>query len=249
VTCTEFLDYDGPHTTTVELLFRVPFGCLLRAAEGERRGCHLNSNERERSTEDKCSSDCSQNCNYSCLQQQLSVRLHCTSDRISWYPVRSCGRRLQWSRPVEAAFAAHLGRTLADPYIWRSVPRDGVNGRGTDGTRSVLTPSSSRVRVSSPQLCARRRFPDRGSALGTAAGRARPRALPPPAAGSLTRGVTARRRDCLQRERLSPLLCARSRFPDRGSALGTAAGRARPRALPPPAAGSPTLGVTARRRG
>ena len=148
MTCTEFLDYDGHHTTTVELLFRVPLGCLFRAAEGERRGCHLNSNVRERSTEDKWSSVCSQNCTYFTLQQQLSVWLHCTSDRVSWYPVRSCGRRLQSSRPVEAAFAAHLGRNLADPYIWRSVSRDGVNGRGTDGAPSVLTPSSSRVRVS-----------------------------------------------------------------------------------------------------
>jgi len=101
----------------------------------------------------------------------------------------------------------------------------------------------------SPLLCARSRFPDRGSALDTAAGQARPCALSPPAAGSPTRGVTARRRGGLQRERPSPLLCARSRFPDWGSALDTAAGRARPRALSPPAAGSPTRGVTARRRG
>jgi len=48
------------------------------------------------------------------------------------------------------AFTARLGRTLADPYILRSVPRDGLNGRGTDETPSVLTPASSCVSASSP---------------------------------------------------------------------------------------------------
>jgi len=35
--------------------------------------------------------------------------------------------------------------------MWRYVARGGVNGRGTDGALSVLTPSSSRARVSSPR--------------------------------------------------------------------------------------------------
>jgi len=227
VTCTEFLDYDGPHTTTVELLFRVPLGCLFRDAEGERRGCHLNSNVRGRSTEDKWSSVCSQNCNYSSLQQQLSVRLQCTSNWISWYPVRSCGRRLQWSRPVEAAFAAHLGRTFADPYIWRSVARGGVNGRGTDGAPSVLTPSSSRVRVSSP----RRTCPPERPSL-------QPGALEDPRAHFHT-----------HRALQPPTLFARSGIPARGSQLDTAARRAGPCAPTRSAADRPTRMVVARRRG
>jgi len=187
----------------------------------------LNSNVRGRSTEDKWSSVCSQNCNYSSLQQQLSVWLHCTSDRISWYPVRSCGRRLQSSRPVEAAFAAHLGRTLADPYIRRSVPSDGVDGRGTDKTPSVLTPSSSRVHVSSTRhTCPRERPSLQPGALeGTRAHFRTQRALQP------------------------PTLFARSGIPARGSQLGTAARWADPCAPTRPAADGPTRAVVARRRG
>jgi len=187
----------------------------------------LNSNVRGRSTEDKWSSVCTQNCTYFTLQQQLSFRLHLKFDWISWYPVRSCGRRLQSSRPVEAAFAAHRGRTLADPYIWMSVPRDGVNGRGIDETPSVLTPSSSRVRASST----RRTCPPERPSL-------QPGALEDTRAHFHT-----------QRALQPPTLFGRSGIPARGSQLGTAARRSGPCPPTRPAADRPTRAVVARRRG
>jgi len=87
---------------------------------------------------------CSSSCRFDCSARPTEapgIRSGPAADDCS-------GRgRLRRGSPHNSA----AGRTLADPYMWRSVARCGVHGRGTDGAPSVLTPSSSRVRVSSPR--------------------------------------------------------------------------------------------------
>jgi len=107
------------------------------------------------------------------------------------------------------------------------VASGGVNGRGTDGAPSVLTPSSFRVRVSSLRHTCQQERP----------------LLQPGALEDLCAHFQTKR--ALQ----PPTLFASSGISARGSQLGTAAGREGPRAPTRHAADRLTRAVVARRRG